>query len=282
VADTTSMNRTFTEDDYIPCFEDLPPGYTQLGTYNEMVCDDPDCMGIYYQRGYITPGGWAIIERTPCKCQLEKHKKANAAWHFDQARTRRANLMYQGQQYFGGYDLLSDSAYNRMAFDNYKPTNESQQEALDKLKTFTVGRDSICLYGDSGVGKTHLALSVARKARFENMSVLAVKAIDMLTRLKRTYDRKDDETEINIMRLLKDVDLLVIDDIGQEKTTEWVRSKFYEVIDYRHGRRSTIYTTNLSSGETERKEGQALVSRIWGAEICLRIKGRDYRQTGRG
>lgn len=272
--DQANTKQTSIAEPDSPRFEPLQPGYTLLGQ-GEMRCED-ECGGTYYQRSFITPDGWTIIERTPCQCMMPKLQQRVSDWEIDQVKTYRANLTYKANQYFGSYDLLSDGAFNRMSFDNYK-ASASQKQAVDKLKEFRVGDGSICLYGAAGRGKTHLALSVARKAKQEGLSVLALKAIDMLTRLKRTYDRKDDVAEIDIMRVLKNIDLLVIDDIGQEKTTEWVRAKFYEIIDYRHRRRSTIYTTNLSSGETERKEGQALVSRIWGSELRLEIGGEDYR-----
>jgi len=57
-------------------------------------------------------------------------------------------------------------------------------------------------------------------------------------------------------------------------------AKFYEVIDYRHGRRSTIYTTNLTGKEMKAKEGMALVSRIWGSELRMEIEGKDWRVAG--
>lgn len=275
----TNTKPTYTEDSR-PIFDPLPDGYVPLGGVDEMICDE-ECGGIYYQRGYTTPDRLCVIERTPCSCMIPRLQQRESNWQVDQMRTRRVNLLYSAEKLFGGYDLLLDQAYNRMAFDNYKPETASQKKALETLKEFKPGQESICLYGAAGRGKTHLALAVARKAKQDGKAVLAVKAIDLLTRLKRTYDRKDDDTEIGIMQLLRNVDVLVIDDIGQEKTTEWVRAKFYEVIDYRSRRRTTIYTTNLTSGETERKEGQALVSRIWGAEICLQIDGRDYRQGGK-
>lgn len=274
----TNINTTYTEDR--PIFDQLPEGYIQIGQVDEMVCDD-ECGGIYYQRGYTTPDRLCVIERTPCQCMIPKLQSCEREWQINEQRTRQANLSYLSEKFFNGYDLLSDPAYNRMAFDNYKPETATQKQALDSLKEFAAGRQSICLYGAAGRGKTHLALSVARKAKQDGRTVLAVKAIDLLTRLKRTYDRKDDENEVSIMQLLRNIDVLVIDDIGQERTTDWVKSKFYEIIDHRARRRTTIYTTNLSSGETERKEGQALVSRIWGAEICLQLDGRDYRQGRR-
>lgn len=271
-----------------PFLEPIPEGCIPMGLDDEMVCDhdhyntgDEDrargCGGIYYQRSYVTPNGWAVIERTPCKCMLAIMQQRENDRQLKEIQDRREYISRLAANYFGDYDMMRDDAYNRYSLQNYKPGNQSQIEALDKLQNFTVGRESICLQGPAGRGKTHLALGVARDAREKGSSVLALKTIDLLTRIKRTYDKKDDAAEAAIMRVLKNIDLLVIDDIGVEKTTEWVLAKLYEVIDYRHGRKSTIFTTNLTGQQMKAKEGQALVSRILGAEVSLEIEGKDYR-----
>lgn len=256
-------------------FKPLPIGYTEIG-HDELICEG-GCGETYLQRCIITPDGLCYTERIACSCLRAILQSNQQDWAIDKAKTKRANQTYQIGNYFNGFDLSEDQAYFHATFATYKPDSLSQREALTRLKAFEVGTQSVCLYGGPGRGKTHLALSIAKQAKADGKSVLAIKAIDLLTRLKRTYDRRDDVAEVEIMRLLKEVDVLVIDDIGTEKSTEWVRSKFYEIIDYRMNRKTTIFTTNLSSGETERKEGGALVSRIWGSDLCLCIEGYDYR-----
>jgi len=269
--------------------EPIPEGCVPIGLADEMICDydhyntgDEDrakgCGGIYYQRGYVTPDGWAIIERTPCRCMLAIMQQREDGKALKDLQDRREYTSRLAAHYFGDYDMMRDEMYNSYALQNYKPANQAQADALAKVKQFTVGRESICLLGDAGRGKTHLALGAARLAREKGNSVLALKTIDLLTRIKRTYEKKDDTAEVAIMRVLKNVDLLVIDDIGVEKTTEWVLAKLYEVIDYRHGRKSTIFTTNLTGKQMKEKEGMALVSRIWGSELRIEIEGdKDWR-----
>lgn len=285
LANTSS---TTIQDDPRPFKAPIPPGCIQIGVDDLMVCDhdyyntgDPDrvdgCGGYYYQRCYTTPDRLVVTERTACQCVAEIKAQQDRAWQFDQVKTRRINLINKAEQYFGGYDLLTDASYIRTSLQNYIPRTPSQIEAYTQVKDFVPGRDSICFYGAAGRGKTHLALCIARAAKDNGVPVLALRVIDLLTRLKRTYDRKDDVAELDIMRLLKDIDLLLIDDIGVEKTTDWVKSKFYEIIDYRHNRKSTIYTTNLAGQEMHDKEGQPLVSRIWGSKYKFEIEGPDHR-----
>ena len=279
--------------DTIPFSEPIPDGCTQMGHVNEMVCDhdyyetgDPDrakgCGGIYYQRSYITQSRLAITERTPCRCMVKIMGEKDQERKQARVRLEKQQMAAAIISLFNGFDLMQDEAHNHMALQNFKPGSPEQADILAQLKAFRPGKESICLYGKGGRGKTHLALGVARAARQEGCTVLALKAIDLLTRIKRTYDKKDTEAEIQIMRVMKQVDLLVIDDLGLEKSSEWVLSKFYEIIDYRHRRRTTIFTTNLTGGEMEAKEGMALVSRVWGSEIRILLEGKDYRLNGGG
>lgn len=162
-----------------------------------------------------------------------------------------------------------------MYLEKYHIENKSQQKALHVLKSFTPGRRGICLCGPPGRGKTHLAVGVARKCQAQGYTALVIKSIDLLNRLRRCYAAKDDQAEIAIMRVLREIDLLVIDDVGTEKPTGWVLEKLYEIIDYRLKRKSTIFTTNLNGEDMEIKIGGALTSRIYADQ--LQIEGRDWR-----
>jgi len=286
----TDTERMTTQVEIQPFAEPIPEGCTAMGYADAMVCNydyyetgDPDraegCGGIYYQRSYLTPSRLVITERTPCQCMLKIMGQKEQERNQNRLRFYKRELAAAIVSLFSGYDLMQDDAYNHMALQNFKPANEDQEITLQGLKTFQPGTDSICLYGKAGRGKTHLALGVARAAREKGSTVLALKAIDLLTRIKRTYDKKDTEAEIQIMRVMKQVDLLVIDDLGLEKSSEWVLSKFYEIIDHRHRRRTTIFTTNLTGREMEEKEGKALVSRVWGSEIRILVEGSDHRLT---
>lgn len=287
---SVNMNSMITKDSS-PFKEPIPAGCIPIGGVDRIICDydyydtgDEDrskgCGGTYYQRGYTTPDGWAFIDRTPCRCMMPIVQQKEQEKGFERTKYIKESVNRMAEQYFGTYDLIHDPVYSRMTLHNFNPRHPTQQTALDALIKFQIGKNSVCLYGDAGRGKTHLALGVAFEARQAGYNVLVLKSIDLLTRIKRTYEKKDDIAEINIMRVLKNIDLLVIDDIGVERSSEWVTSKFYEIIDYRHSRKSTIYTTNLTGKQMKEKEGVALVSRIWGSEMRFKIEGEDWRLYG--
>lgn len=262
-----------------PSFNELPFNYIQQGNAEQLECDQ--CEGIYYQRYYATPDQWFITERTPCSCMIPILQQSERERQLKERQVWRNNILNGIDKYFRNYNLMTDQTHGHMTLNSYEPSHPSQAEALKELKLYR-GDKSICLYGKQGRGKTHLAIGAAREVYKQGKTVLAVKVIDLLDTIKRTYDRKDEKSEAQVLYVLRNVDLLLIDDIGQEQSTEWAKSKFYEIIDYRHKRKATIFTTNMSGAETEKKEGAGLVSRIMGTELIFRIEGdKDYRLTGR-
>lgn len=268
----------------------LPPGY-QIITEYEDTCDydfyktgNQDraygCGGTFYRRISISPSGMVHNERTACNCILEY--RAKNAGQEAQLRDERQlhHMLHKIERYFKPWNLLDDETYNKMTFENFKPTTQTHRAALSYLQAWTPHKGSICLAGKQGRGKTHLALAAAKKAEHMQFSSLAIRSIDLLNRLRRCYNSKDENLEIEIMQILKNVDVLVIDDIGTERPTGWVLEKLYDLIDYRHQRKGTIFTTNMQGDQMEHKLGGALTSRIYARNDTSQlfvIDGQDWR-----
>lgn len=281
------QNSSPTEDS--PFFPPLPFGSDLIAEY-ECICDydfydtgeesrKDGCGGTYYRRIYVSPSGIVHNERTPCKCVLEYQEKMRETELKKKKEQERSLLAEKIQKLFSGWDMLLDEAYSHMRFEKFKPETESQEKTFSWLKKWTPENGSFCLSGLPGRGKTHLALAAARKAKYMQYTVLSIKSINLLNRLRRCYSSSNEELEIEVMDVLKRVEVLVIDDIGTEKPTGWVLEKLYEIIDSRHGKSSltTIFTTNLDGEEMQRKLGAALTSRIYGTGKLFTVEGRDHR-----
>lgn len=133
------------------------------------------------------------------------------------------------------------------------------------------------LMGDVGTGKTTLAMIVSKAAIDAGRSV----AIYSLPRLLNLI-RAAIETEagmIGFLEQLAAVDLLHIDDLGAENTTEWVLEQLYSIVNSRYeDERAMIVTTNLKPDELKEQLGERTVSRLAG--ICgdgLPLFGEDDR-----
>ena len=83
----------------------------------------------------------------------------------------------------------------------------------------------------------------------------------------------------NKLRIIRALDLLIIDDLGTELTTEFVRSAFYQIVNTRlMTNKKTIISTNLSPAELSRRYGANILSRIEGAYRILPFFGDDIRK----
>ena len=106
---------------------------------------------------------------------------------------------------------------------------------------------------------------------------------DLLTAFRDTYNKKTSESEL--LNVVKDVDLLVLDDVGAEyvknKNGEesWAVDKLFQIINSRIGK-PTIYTTNYESKDLIKKygyHGGRIVSRMMQNADVIKMDGKDYR-----
>ena len=113
---------------------------------------------------------------------------------------------------------------------------------------------SLFISGTKGTGKTHLAAAIANQLIQGGVPVICMTMIDLLSRIKETFEGGKGTSEAEILRIYKDVPLLIIDDIGTEQPTEWGLAKIYTIINARYeGYMPTIITTNYSGDELIRR-----------------------------
>jgi DNA replication protein DnaC len=106
--------------------------------------------------------------------------------------------------------------------------------------------------GPVGTGKTSLAVLVAKAARDAGRSYAVYPVPRLLAEIKRTYDRDSTEGYHQVFQRLCSVDLLVLDDLGAEKQTDWVLEQLYSVINERwQDERSLVVTTNVPDANPE-------------------------------
>ena len=138
-------------------------------------------------------------------------------------------------------------------------------------------------FGDVGTGKTSLAMLISKAAQEANRSVAIYSVPTLLAEIKETYNRDSGDSYMQLFRRLCAVDLLHLDDLGAEKSSEWVLEQLYAIVNERwQERQSIVVTTNISDLDALREQiGARTVSRL--AEICdepIPIMGADLRNTG--
>ena len=145
--------------------------------------------------------------------------------------------------------------------------------------------ESYYIYGDVGTGKTHTAAALALKANVDD-DTICVRFYSMA----KLYEALMDFDNPFIKDVIKNCNLLVLDDIGKEKMTEWKYEQMFGIIDHRYSEpvtpngkpRITIITSNLSLPELAKSygsdiNGKSIASRIY--DICkpLDMGGKDRR-----
>ena len=135
--------------------------------------------------------------------------------------------------------------------------------------------------GDVGTGKTSLAMLVA-KAALERRRTVAIYSVPrLLHELRRGFGDSADSSYADLVDALAAVDLLQLDDLGAEKTSEWVLEQLYAIINARYEeRKAIVLTTNLDPAQLEEQITPRTVSRL--VEMCgdpLALFGEDRRKA---
>ena len=134
-------------------------------------------------------------------------------------------------------------------------------------------------FGSVGTGKTTLAMLVSRHALEAGRSVAIYSLPRLLAEIRTTFDDPTQRSYVDLLDRLSAVDLLHIDDVGAEKTSEWVLEQLYAIVNSRYeDERSMIITTNLERDELAGQITERTVSRL--EEMCdvLPLWGQDARR----
>jgi DNA replication protein DnaC len=181
--------------------------------------------------------------------------------------------------------------YQHCTIANFAAYNESLERAAAQARrvvdAFPVVSHGLFLEGQPGVGKTHLAVAILKQVvQASGARGLFYDTRDLLRVIRSTYDPSIRTTEVEILRPVMTADLIVLDDLGAEKTSEWVEETMNLIVNTRYNeRRLTIFTSNYPDipDDTDPNSllfriGSRMRSRLH--EMCefLSMDGADYRE----
>lgn len=191
---------------------------------------------------------WLGAERkvpVMCKCreeeyeaQQEEDRKKQEAYDIQRARVR---------------SMLSDN-FKTATFENYKVRKESErylriaQNYCTNFRKMLENNQGLLLYGTVGTGKSYTAACIANYLLDHGHSVIMTSFVRILQQMQGF----NKETEDAFICRLNSVSLLIIDDLGAERSTDYALEKVYGVIDNRYlAKKPLILTTNLDLGQMQ-------------------------------
>jgi DNA replication protein DnaC len=143
--------------------------------------------------------------------------------------------------------------YQHCTLDNIRAYNPSLEDAITKARRFVDGFPGkidrgLLLVGHAGVGKTHIAVGMLRGIiQKTGIQGLFYDTRDLLTTIKSSYDPIVRTSSTNILRPVMETQLLVLDDLGAERPTDWVEETMNLIVNTRYNQRlMTLFTSNFA------------------------------------
>ena len=157
---------------------------------------------------------------------------------------------------------------------------DMMRRALDLCRTyaasFTPASESLFFQGPTGLGKTHLSLSIAAEVIRRGYNVLYTPAQSLMDTLERERFRRGEDG--GSLDFVLESDLLILDDLGAEFSTNFSVSVLYNIINTRLiEKRPTIISSNLTVKEIESRYSPRVLSRIVGGYRTIPFRGSDIR-----
>lgn len=234
-------------------------------------------------------------------CEIEKENEVYARKVGNRVKTLEMNKRKNTLHY---KSVFADETIRDAGFKNYetKTTEEKEKksDAFKAVKHYESGKTFTLLFqGDTGVGKSHLAMAVLRNLNetIQDVECTFINVRKMLMMIKDSFnDNESPYTQMYFIDLLSRVDYLVLDDLGNETpdtkpkfinkelesdnrptATKFVLEVLTEALEARQNK-STIVTTNSTRNELEKKYSKALISRLLkGAAVIKFMDTTDKR-----
>ncbi len=227
-----------------------------------------------------------FLEEKARQQELEKQRKLE-----QEENERKQEELNRIQKVFKNSNMTKRGI--KRTFENFE-VNKSNRKAYEIAKKyaedwekFKTEGTGLIFIGRFGTGKTHLAFSIANYLLNQGIPVVFETLINLMEKLKLGYEKQAEFGYYEIIKLYCECDLLIIDDLGKEKLSEWVLEKLFQIINTRYENMLPfLITTNYTEKEIIKRlsynndgiAAESLVSRL--NEVCLEVDMNfdDYRK----
>ena len=195
------------------------------------------------------------------------------------------------RQELGANSPLKKCTFDSFRLDRYPDVIDSviginQREHMknnfeyckDYAKNFTTDSPGLFMYGKTGLGKTHLSLAIANEVIDKGYDVYYGSIQSIMDKLESEHFGRLPR-EDSIKEDILSCDLLIIDDLGTEFSTQYTDAELYNIINSRTlASLPTIISTNLEINDISERYTQRIASRIIGSSMAVYFCGKDIRQ----
>ena len=218
----------------------------------------------------------------PCECRFERRVSSLLERAHIPRRYQHCSFESYEAQFPGADRSLAEARLRAQGFvDGYPVTTEGR---------------GLLMTGSIGVGKTHLAVGILQSLIVEKgVKGLFCDYRELLKEIQHSYNPQVLTTELDILRPVFEAEVLVLDELGASKPTEWVWDTVAHILNTRYNdKRTTIITTNyadqppggVATGPQRAMRDETLGDRIGErmrsrlAEMCVvvEMRGTDFRQ----
>ncbi len=231
---------------------------------------DPNCV-------HCGGTGWRIVERDglsgAARCECFSSNRGDAL-------LENANI---------------PANYERASLENFEVPHDNPIArdglgiALRQARSFArdfpvVEKPGLMLIGDPGTGKTHLAIGVMKALLAKGHECVFFDYQNLLERIRAGYDQASGTTDREAYRTALDAEVLVLDDLGAHRVTDWVEDTVTSIITYRcNHKKPLIATTNIPDPEISGKVadytsagGVAVYKKTLGEAVGTRARSRLF------
>lgn len=213
---------------------------------------------------------FGVNRKVPIICSCRKKE-------LKEKEERDLNLEKQERLKILMKNSLIEKSFFEKTFDNWDFNKGSRAmynlgtkyaNSFKKVKKQGLG---LLIYGSPGNGKSYLSFAIANDLLQKQQPVICISINGLLERIRETYSRWGKEGETEILKSLSNADLVVLDDLGVEQSTDWSVTKIYNIIDSRYRNKlPLIVTTNHSLDDLRELYGERTVDRL--LEMCTPIQ----------
>lgn len=166
--------------------------------------------------------------------------------------------------------------------DCFKRMSDNLNSCKQYAETFSLHSQSLFLFGKTGIGKTHISLSIAKEVIKRGFTVAYGSLLNYLRIIEKEHFGRSEDPNTDTLQILISADLLILDDLGSEFRTSFYESVIYNIINSRINLGlPTIINSNLSIPELQNNYNDRIISRLSSVYCMIPFVGDDIRQIKR-